>query len=138
MNNSKKIISLLLSVIMIMSVYTIVPLVSGAVEANTAPIGDVDEANPDFSYYVNNEGTAVITGYNGEGGDITIPSTLGGYPVTSIGDEAAFRDCTSFTTVDIPDSVTSIGSEAFLNCTKLTEITIPRLRHNYWSLCGWI
>ena len=124
MSNSKKIISLLLSVIMIMSVITIVPFTAGAVEANTAPIGDVDEANPDFSYYVNNEGKAVITGYNGKGGDVSIPSTLGGYPVTSIGGEAAFRDCTSFTTVDIPDSVTSIGFGAFMGCTELTSVTL--------------
>ena len=57
-------------------------------------------------------------------GAITIPSTLGGYPVTSIGDEA-FRDCSGLTSVTIPEGVTSIGVGAFYNCTSLTTVTIP-------------
>ena len=44
--------------------------------------------------------------------------------VTSIGSEA-FEDCTSLTSVTIPDSVTSIDSQAFRYCESLTNITIP-------------
>ena len=36
-----------------------------------------------------------------------------------------FQNCTSLTSVTIPDSVTSIGNTAFLGCTSLTSITIP-------------
>ena len=43
--------------------------------------------------------------------------------VTSIGEEA-FRDCTSLTSVTIPSSVTSIGRYAFYYCTSLTSVTI--------------
>ena len=44
--------------------------------------------------------------------------------VTSIG-YSAFIDCTSITSITIPDSVTSIDSSAFGGCSSLKSITIP-------------
>ena len=44
--------------------------------------------------------------------------------VTTIGYEA-FWDCSSLTSVTIPDSVTTIGGYAFSNCYSLTSVTIP-------------
>ena len=40
-----------------------------------------------FTYTTNN-GAITITGYTGPGGAVTIPSTINGLPVTSIGDQA--------------------------------------------------
>jgi len=57
-------------------------------------------------------------------GSLTIPSTLGGKPVTSIGD-GAFEGCRGLTSVTIPSSVTSIGRWAFSGCSGLTSVTIP-------------
>ena len=61
-------------------------------------------------------------------GSVTIPSsvTYSGttYSVTSIG-ENAFEDCTGLTSVTIPNSVTTIGNWAFSYCDGLTSITIP-------------
>ena len=65
--------------------------------------------------------TAVPTSTSGA---ITIPSTLGGKSVTSIG-EFAFLRCSGLTSVTIPDSVTSIESYAFSLCSGLTSVTIP-------------
>ena len=89
----------------------------------TAPQAASALQEGDF-YYELDGGGAVITGYEGAGGTLVIPDTLGGVPVTSIGAEA-FEDYTWLTAVTIPGSVTAIQDGAFCGCTGLTAITIP-------------
>ena len=61
-------------------------------------------------------------------GVVIIPSSVTynsrTYSVTSIGGYA-FEDCSSLTSVTIPNSVTSIGDKAFYDCSSLTSVTIP-------------
>ena len=57
-------------------------------------------------------------------GAITIPSRLGGKPVTSIGHDA-FACCNGLTSVTIPSSVKDIGANAFFMCEGLLSVEIP-------------
>ena len=56
-------------------------------------------------------------------GRLTVPSELGGYPVTGLG-ESAFYNCTGLTDVTIPNGVTHIGPRAFSCCSGLVNVTI--------------
>jgi hypothetical protein len=63
----------------------------------------------------------VLTGYSYTSGstNLVIPDS-----VKSIGLDA-FKNFEDLTAVSIPNSVTSIGSSAFQNCVKLTAVSIP-------------
>lgn len=77
----------------------------------------------DFAYEIADE-AATITGYTGEGGAVTIPATIEGYPVTAIG-SWIFGEESGVTSVVIPEGVTSIGARAFIYCYSLTSVTLP-------------
>ena len=74
------------------------------------------------------QGNSYYDYYGEYSGSVIIPETViyngTTYSVTSIG-EAAFSDCSSLTSVSIPNSVTSIGYRTFYGCSALTSITIP-------------
>jgi hypothetical protein len=95
---------------------TVLMLVLFAVSASAATEGY-------YTYEVKN-GEATITDVDTSiSGNVTIPSKLGGYSVTSIGDKA-FSYCESLTSVTIPDSVITIGYRTFVWCRNLTTVTI--------------
>ena len=77
----------------------------------------------DFNYVIEAAGAKVIS-YTGTATTVSIPSTLGGAAVTSIGG-SAFLSSTLLTSVTIPSGVTSIGDNAFKSNTVLTKVTIP-------------
>ena len=75
--------------------------------SNTGTYGDFE-----YSY---TSSSVTITGYTGNGGDITIPSTIGGKPVTTIG-----------TTSLVPtDPGTTFISNPVFSDSQLTSVTIP-------------
>jgi hypothetical protein len=70
-----------------------------------------------FTYTTNN-GAITITGYTGLGGEVSIPDTINGLPVKSIGD-SAFSSSSNLTSVKISNGVTNIGVAAFYGCSGL-------------------
>jgi hypothetical protein len=69
----------------------------------------------------------------------TLATLTIGEEVTSIGNNA-FKDCTGLTNVIIGSSVTTLGNSAFQGCSNLTNIIIPNsvtsLGTNTFSGCG--
>ena len=61
--------------------------------------------------------------------NVVIPSTHNGKPVTSIA-KSAFYNCTSLTSITVPDSVTNIGLSAFMQCENLTSMVLPFIGAN--------
>ena len=95
----------------------------GAVTSAVANLAVTPPAEAQFTY-TNNNGAITITRYTGPGGAVTIPNTIGGLPVTSIGTNA-FTYIPSLTSVTIPNGVTNLGREAFSFCANLTNVAIP-------------
>jgi trehalose-6-phosphatase len=72
--------------------------------------------NNDTEYSVS-RGTAIDA-------EVVIPAIYKGKPVTTI-PANGFSSYVNMTNIIIPDSVASIGSDAFTGCSALTSITIP-------------
>lgn len=75
-----------------------------------------------FTYTTNN-GALTITGYSGSGGDLVIPSSINGYEVTAIANNA-FNSTRTITAITIADTLTSIGVSACANCSGLRSVQI--------------
>ena len=110
----KKLLSFVLAIAIMVCV---VPFGAFTLTASAATSGN-------YTYTVSG-GEATITDVSESiSGAITIPSTLGGYPVKCIG-VSAFENCDYLTSVKIPTRVISIGSCAFLHCENLKSVTFP-------------
>ena len=70
-------------------------------------------------------------------GNLCIPSTLGGAPVTGIG-WFALVDCKDITSVSIPASVTKISRRAFARCKRLTSFSVAPDNPAYSSRDGFL
>jgi len=99
----KKILSFIVALSML-SALVLVPLPSSAVSPE------------DFTYTVNDDGTATITKYNGSDAEVTVPAEIDGHTVTVIGNRA-FYENKIIKKVILPDTVETIDTYAFSGTT---------------------
>lgn len=98
-----------------------------------------------FEYTIESDGNITIGSYIGKGGEVTVPSAIGGRKVTKLANtfngksvtsvtipdgitelgEYVFSTCDDLTTVKLPSTITVIPKSAFAYCPKLTTVTIP-------------
>ena len=85
-------------------------------------------SSTDLTVAVTYQGSSYDSYSNEYFGSVVIPETVTyeskTYAVTSIGN-LTFYDCSSLTSVTIPNGVTSIGDGAFSGCSSLTSVNIP-------------
>ena len=92
-----------------------------------------------YTYTVKNGEATIVNVDEFARGDITIPSELGGYPVTKIGSYAFSMSL--FTSIVVPNSVTTIGDYAFdysdIVSIKLSE-NITKIKENTFEGCEYL
>ena len=92
-------------------------------------------ADGDFSYTVDSDGNAVITGCTSAESEITVPDTLGGCPVTEIADTAFLENKAE--TINIPSGIIYISaSNPFASCLELKAINVSEDNAEYCSVDG--
>ena len=75
-----------------------------------------------ITYTLHDDGTATVSGTDGDlPENITIPEKINEYTVTEIGSNA-FEWNNDLTRISFPDSVETIGEEAFAFCYSLQEV----------------
>ena len=84
----------------------------------------VGQAASDGYVYDDNAGQLTLVGYQGPGGAITIPASIGGKPVVSLG-YGLFSYQSTPTSVVIPEGVKTLVQGVFFSCPNLTSVVVP-------------
>ena len=137
----KRLISLLVAVCMMITMLPLSAVTAFAADTASSTSSIASAGDYKYAYEVDEYGNATITEFLGpvdpanDGPyDITIPTTLGGYTVTGLGEDSFSTDNDrsplyeihheKIHSVTIPQSVTSIGEDAFAQCRGLQSLTI--------------
>lgn len=124
MRKTKKVIAVVLAIMMMLAAAPVGSITGLDIGLRSSAV----QLEAPYTYCII-DGEAHITKISQLSGDVTIPATLGGYPVTEISGHG-FYDITS---VIIPDTVKEIGADTFRGCTKLTSIDLPENLERIWD-----
>lgn len=123
----KKCVSIMLAVIL--------PVTLLSMGTFTVTAGYEEKLFGDYTYNVIEEEISIVDVDTAVSGDVVIPSSIEGLPVTSIGDRA-FDKCDQMVTLKIPSGVTAIGEAAFEECTGLTKFIVGATSKAYCARDG--
>ena len=131
--HSQRLLSMVLALSMLL---TFLPLSAFADDGSTSAAKnkhtEIVSGEGTYTYTLNDDNTATLTEFTGTGTTVKVPrsfTTKDGtsYTVTAIGDGVFANHGISSTlsSVDLPDSIQTIGHAAFHGCTSLHKITLP-------------
>ena len=121
----KKIISLLLSALMVGSAVTSLPLSAGAASVEQGAVDTVGTPIVSDGFHIvwNGGNSSKIIKYTGNAVNLTIPHTIEGYEINAI-DSQAFSGNDTLNSVVIPSGIEEIGYKAFSQCSALKSVVI--------------
>lgn len=120
----KKIVSVLLSALMVGAAATSLPFSASAATAEQGVSDSVGSVQDCFAIDFINDSEVKIVDYLGTDETVIVPQTINGYRVVEI-DYSAFGGNTTLKSIVIQEGVTKIGSFAFSGCTALTSYSLP-------------
>ena len=109
----KKLLSLVLALMMILSVFSEIPINAVSTEKTSGY----------YTYTLSNNQATITNVVASISGAVVVPSSLDGYTVVGIRGYS-FQNLKGIKSVTIPDSITTIGDYAFSGCSSITSVTI--------------
>lgn len=136
----KRIFGLIISVSLLLTLFvgcnnsSNTGIMSNTTSTTEASIDIVEQENPstEFHYEETDSGEIIILGYIGTDPTVVIPHAIVGKPVTAI-EMAAFRSLDFLESVKMPNSIKSIGPEAFAYCPKLQTVIFSNSLEKIYS-----
>lgn len=136
---NKKIISMALAICMVFGSAAALPHSDFVTTSGITASADAYYETNDYKYRIMNDGTAEITWYKNQNAvtSLTIPATIAGRKVSSIGSDAFYEK--KIGTITVPEGVTTIGERAFFGCTAKTiylPSTVSSIENSAFLKCA--
>ena len=114
------------------------PVTTGFADEEDTAVSETEEnefTEGIFTYTVDSDGNAVITGCSTTEKEVSVPDTLGGKPVTELSTTAFFES--GAVKITIPAGITYISTDnPFASCLALLEIDVAEDNSEYCSVDG--
>ena len=124
----KKLVCMLLAAVLLISVSGTGPVFAESETAKNGSRVDFTKDGVQYKYWAPGVETSRVdvVGYVGDKAEVVIPAYFGEHRVYGIAREA-FKDNTTITSIELPDSLDNIYIDAFRGCVNLKKVTFGDL-----------